>query len=257
MRIRLALTTSLTAALLAACGDTTPADEAASETADTETTAPESAEPSQPVSEPAEAEEELVLSPLEPEETVEAFRARVEGMNEADQAAAVFARELRMARGCEPGNAPLHRFIARERGAEESSADYNAAIAAEFLRNNVTQPCVYTTPSGLQYRIERAAGPDNPSPVTGEMVRVHYAGMLLDGTEFDSSYVRGEAAVFPSDRLIAGWVEALPLMRVGEKWTLYIAPELAYGSRGTPGGPIPPNAALVFQLELLGLPDRP
>ena len=165
-------------------------------------------------------------------------------------------RELRTARGCEPGDAPLHSFEPRERGEDEDSADYNAALAEAFLQENVEQPCVYETPSGLQYRIERAAGPDNPSPVRGEYVRVHYAGQLLDGTEFDSSYARGEPAEFPSDRLIAGWVEALPLMRAGEKWTLYIAPELGYGERGTPGGPIPPNAALIFELELLGLPER-
>ncbi|MFN3835107.1 MAG: FKBP-type peptidyl-prolyl cis-trans isomerase [Glycocaulis sp.] len=237
MFTRLALTASIAALMLAACGNgETPVD-------------------------PVDTEEEeavgIELSPLEPEESAEAFRARVEGMSEEEQARAVFERMLRTARGCQPGDAPLHSFTARERGADESSADYNAAIAAEFLRGNVEQPCVFNTPTGLQFRIERAAGPDNPSPVRGEIVRVHYAGQLLDGTEFDSSHARGAPADFPSDRLIAGWVEALPLMRVGEKWTLYVAPELAYGARGTPGGPIPPNAALIFQLELIDLPRRP
>ncbi|GGG90856.1 hypothetical protein GCM10007420_02540 [Glycocaulis albus] len=248
MPIRLAATASIAALVLAACGESPAPEESA----------PADAAPPAQEAAPVDANDsdEITLSPLEPEESAEAFRARVEGMSEEDQTAAVFQRELRAARGCEPGNAPLHRFEPRERGEDEASADYNAAIAEEFLRSNVEQPCVYTTPSGLQYRIERAAGPANPSPVRGEYVRVHYAGQLLDGTEFDSSYARGEPAEFPSDRLIAGWVEALPLMRVGEKWTLYIAPELAYGARGTPGGPIPPNAALVFQLELLGLPDR-
>ena len=248
MPIRLAATASIAALVLAACGESPAPEESA----------PADAAPPAQEAAPVDANDadEITLSPLEPEESAEAFRARVEGMSEEDQTAAVFQRELRAARGCEPGNAPLHRFEPRERGEDEASADYNAAIAEEFLTRNVEQPCVYTTPSGLQFRIERAAGPANPSPVRGEYVRVHYAGQLLDGTEFDSSYARGEPAEFPSDRLIAGWVEALPLMRVGEKWTLYIAPELAYGARGTPGGPIPPNAALVFQLELLGLPDR-
>ncbi|WP_439632959.1 FKBP-type peptidyl-prolyl cis-trans isomerase [Glycocaulis sp.] len=251
MHTRLALTASLATLLLAACGESPAPDERAP--------ADESPAVQEGVAAPASQQsrdDAITLSPLEPEEDAETFRARVEGMSEEDQAAATFQRELRMARGCEPGDAPLHRFEPRERGEDESSADYNGAIAAEFLRSNVEQPCVYNTSSGLQFRIERAAGPDNPSPVRGEYVRVHYAGQLLDGTEFDSSYARGEPAQFPSDRLIAGWVEALPLMRVGEKWTLYIAPELGYGARGTPGGPIPPNAALVFQLELLGLPDR-
>jgi len=255
MPIRLAATVSIAALVLAACGegpapeDAAPADGSVAEEApDVSDDMPEPA--------PEPQDEMIALSPLEPEESADDFRARVEGMSEDDQAAAVFARELRAARGCEPGDAPLHSFEPRERGENEDSADYNAAIAEAFLQENVQQPCVYTTPSGLQFRIERAAGPDNTSPVRGEYVRVHYAGQLLDGTEFDSSYARGEPAEFPSDRLIAGWVEALPLMRVGEKWTLYIAPELGYGARGTPGGPIPPNAALIFQLELLGLPER-
>ncbi len=245
MFARLALTASLSALMLAACGERSEpeaSDPVATETAETA-----------PVGTQDEAPE---LPALEPEESADAFRARIEGMSEEEQARAVFERMLRTARGCAPGDAPLHSFTARERGADESSADYNAAIAAEFLRGNVEQPCVFATPSGLQFRIERAAGAESPSPVRGEIVRVHYAGQLLDGTEFDSSYVRGAPAEFPSDRLIAGWVEALPLMRVGEKWTLYISPELGYGARGTPGGPIPPNAALVFQLELLALPTR-
>lgn len=236
MRLPLAASVSIAALVLAACGNgETPVD---------------------PVDTEEEAAVGIELSPLEPEEDADAFRARVEGMSEEEQAEAIFQRALRTARGCEPGDAPLHAFTPRDRADGEASADYNAAIADQFISENVLQPCVFETPSGLQFRIERAAGPDNPSPVSGELVRVHYAGQLLDGTEFDSSYARGEPNVFPSDRLIPGWVEALPLMREGEKWTLYIAPELGYGARGTPGGPIPPNAALVFQLQLLGMPGR-
>lgn len=246
MILRLAAAVSVTALMLAACGES-PAPEDTSPAGEPATMQDEAA--------PA-ADDTVTLSPLEPEESADDFRTRIADMSEEEQAAAQFQRLLRTARGCEPGDAPLHRFTARERGEDESSADYNGAIAAEFLQRNVEQPCVFETPSGLQFRIDQAAGPANPSPVRGEFVRVHYAGQLLDGTEFDSSYARGEPASFPSDRLIAGWVEALPLMRVGEKWTLYISPELGYGARGTPGGPIPPNAALVFQLELLGLPDR-
>lgn len=246
MLTRLAITASAAALLLAACGErqTEQAGEGATPAAP-EAVAPVVGE-----------DGSITLSPLEPEESADAFRTRVADMSEEDQAAAAFERMLRTARGCAPGDAPLHSFTARERGEDESSADYNAAVAAEFLQRNAEQPCVFVTPTGLQFRIEQAAGPANPSPVRGEYVRVHYAGQLLDGTEFDSSYSRGAPAEFPSDRLIAGWVEALPLMRLGEKWTLYIAPELGYGARGTPGGPIPPNAALIFQLELLGLPDR-
>ena len=102
-------------------------------------------------------------------------------------------------------------------------------------------------------RVRVASPADVASPVSGDRVTVHYRGQFPNGEEFDSSYSRGEPATFPSDRLIEGWVEALPLMRVGEVWELYIPSELAYGARGV--GPIGPNQSLVFQLELVGLPD--
>lgn len=129
----------------------------------------------------------------------------------------------------------------------------NAAAALAYLDAVRAEPCVFELPSGLLFRVRQAAE-GGISPVSGDLVTVHYRGMFAYGGEFDSSYARGEPATFPSDRLIAGWVEALPLMRVGESWDLFIAPELAYGSRGTPGGPIGPNEALVFQLELIDVP---
>ena len=81
---------------------------------------------------------------------------------------------------------------------------------------------------------------------------MHYTGTLIDGTVFDSSVQRGQPAEFPANRLIAGWVEALQLMQVGDKWMLYIPPELAYGDRGA-GGLIGPGATLIFEIELLGV----
>ncbi|WP_417478396.1 FKBP-type peptidyl-prolyl cis-trans isomerase [Maricaulis sp.] len=129
----------------------------------------------------------------------------------------------------------------------------NAAAATAYLDAVRAEPCVFELPSGLLFRI-REASESGVSPVSGDMVTVHYRGMFAYGGEFDSSFARGEPATFPSNRLIAGWVEALPLMRVGEAWDLFIAPELAYGPRGTPGGPIGPNEALVFQLELIDVP---
>ena len=90
------------------------------------------------------------------------------------------------------------------------------------------------------------------------MVVVHYEGRLAEsGETFDSSFARGEAAIFPADRLIPGWVEALKLMKPGDRWLLQIPSELAYGEAGTPGGPIPPNADLVFEVEMMDvLPVR-
>jgi len=138
-----------------------------------------------------------------------------------------------------------------------AAADLNAAIADAFIAHASAQPCVFALDSGLRIRVDTPAADAAPSPVSGEVVRVHYEGKLPNGTVFDSSYERGEPAEFPSNRLIRGWVEALPLMRVGETWTLMIPSDLAYGPAGTPGGPIGPNEALIFKIELLGLPDRP
>ena len=137
--------------------------------------------------------------------------------------------------------------------AGNQDAEANAAAAIAYLDAVRAEPCVFELPSGLLFRVRQAAS-SGISPVSGDLVTVHYRGMFAYGGEFDSSYARGEPATFPSDRLIAGWVEALPLMRVGEAWDLFIAPELAYGSSGTPGGPIGPNEALVFQLELIEVP---
>ncbi|WP_417479000.1 FKBP-type peptidyl-prolyl cis-trans isomerase [Maricaulis maris] len=129
----------------------------------------------------------------------------------------------------------------------------NGAQADTYLTAMLDEPCVFALPSGLLFRI-RTAVEEGASPMRGDVVTVNYRGQLLNGEEFDSSWTRGEPATFPSDRLIAGWVEALPLMQVGERWELFIHPDLAYGMRGTPGGPIGPNMALVFELELLDLP---
>ena len=82
---------------------------------------------------------------------------------------------------------------------------------------------------------------------------VNYKGSLIDGTEFDSSYKRGKPATFPVNGVIKGWTEALQLMKEGSKWQLAIPPQLAYGESGTPGGPIGPNATLIFEVELISI----
>ncbi len=137
-----------------------------------------------------------------------------------------------------------------------SQADRNALEGSLYLERMALQPCVYTLPSGLQFRILRSAGEDALTPEGGEVVRVHYDGQSIAGETFDSSYDRGAPAEFPSGRLIGGWVEALGLMRTGEEWELFIPPALGYGERGTPGGPIGPNQTLYFRMELICLPSR-
>ncbi|XBQ17257.1 MAG: FKBP-type peptidyl-prolyl cis-trans isomerase [Oceanicaulis sp.] len=158
------------------------------------------------------------------------------------------------ARDCQTEQSEMD-FSAEEQGEGQDEASYNAQVSDSYLQQNRDRECVFELPSGLQFTITNAVE-DGLSPNAGELVRVNYEGKLVSGETFDSSYERGEPAVFPSDRLISGWVEALPLMRVGEEWSLFIPPELGYGQRGTPGGPIGPNQALIFRIELLGLPGR-
>lgn len=109
---------------------------------------------------------------------------------------------------------------------------------------------VTTTPSGLRYRVLSSGPAEGSSPSAFDSVIVHYRGTLTDGTVFDSSYDRGTPANFGVSQVIAGWTEALKLMKPGDKWMLHIPSHLAYGSRGAPPK-IPPNSDLIFQVELL------
>jgi FKBP-type peptidyl-prolyl cis-trans isomerase len=107
---------------------------------------------------------------------------------------------------------------------------------------------VVTTSTGLQYEVITEG--QGKSPTATDSVTVHYRGTLVDGTEFDSSHKRGKPAVFPVNRVIPGWTEALQLMQEGDKWKLTIPPDLAYGERGA-GALIPPNSTLIFEVELI------
>lgn len=128
-------------------------------------------------------------------------------------------------------------------------AEQEQAKSAAFLAEYAQRDGVIKTDSGLLYRVLTAGS--GAIPTAEDMVTVHYRGTLIDGVEFDSSYAREEPANFPIPAVIPGWVEALQLMPVGSKWELVIPAELAYGEQG--GGPIPPNATLVFEVELLGI----
>ena len=122
-----------------------------------------------------------------------------------------------------------------------------------YLTSHKRKPGVHTTASGLQYEILTQG--TGPKPTAADTVAVHYEGRLLDGTVFDSSIARGQPAVFPLANVIPGWTEGVPLMPVGSKYRFTIPPELGYGARGA-GGVIPPNAVLVFDVELLGIQGR-
>jgi len=139
----------------------------------------------------------------------------------------------------------------RQVAESKAQAERNGAAGKAFLAENGAKPGVVTTASGLQYQVLKAG--NGPKPAAGATVKVHYVGTLLDGTKFASSYDRGEPVSFPLGSVIRGWTEGLQLMPVGSKYRLWLPPELAYGAQGTPGGPIPPDATLVFDVELLGV----
>ena len=120
----------------------------------------------------------------------------------------------------------------------------------KFLAENAKRDGVKTTPSGLQYEVLEATLGQKPKAT--DTVKVHYEGTLIDGTVFDSSYKRGESISFPLNGVIKGWTEGLQLMSVGSKYKFFIPYQLAYGEHGA-GASIPPYAALIFTVELLGI----
>jgi FKBP-type peptidyl-prolyl cis-trans isomerase FklB len=131
--------------------------------------------------------------------------------------------------------------------------DANKKEGAAFLEANKTKEGVVTLPSGLQYKVLQEGTGIKPAPT--DTVVCNYRGTLLDNTEFDSSYKRGQPASFPVTGVIKGWTEALQLMPVGSKWQLFVPAELAYGDRGA-GAQIGPNAALIFEVELLSIQGK-
>jgi FKBP-type peptidyl-prolyl cis-trans isomerase len=134
------------------------------------------------------------------------------------------------------------------------AGDANKKEGEAFLAENKTKEGVVTLPSGLQYKIVTEGS--GPKPAATDTVVCNYKGTLLDNTEFDSSYKRGQPATFPISNVINGWKEALQLMPVGSKWELFVPSELAYGARGGPGGAIGPNATLVFEVELMSIKPK-
>ena len=145
-------------------------------------------------------------------------------------------------------------FKVKQQKIQEEKAIKNKAEGADFLAANKAKPGVVTLPDGLQYTVLTEGS--GAMPQADNVVSVHYRGTLLDGTEFDSSYKRGQPAQFPVNGVIRGWTEALQLMKTGSKWKLFIPSELAYGENGQRS--IPPNSVLIFEVELLSVqPSAP
>jgi FKBP-type peptidyl-prolyl cis-trans isomerase FklB len=132
----------------------------------------------------------------------------------------------------------------------KQDAERNRQEGEAFLAQNAKKEGVKTLPSGLQYKVLRAG--TGRTPKLTDTVAVNYRGTFIDGTEFDSSYGRGQPFVFQVNRMIKGWVEALQLMSVGAKWQLFVPPQLAYGEQGSPPA-IGPNETLIYEVDLLSI----
>lgn len=145
------------------------------------------------------------------------------------------------------------KLEAEQTASQQVLATSNADAAQAFMAENAEREGVMTTESGLQYEVMTMGEGEKPGPE--DTVEVHYSGTLLDGTEFDSSYKRGEPVTFGVGQVIPGWTEALQMMPAGSQWKLFIPPELAYGAGGA-GQVIGPNAALTFEVELLSVPSQ-
>ena len=146
--------------------------------------------------------------------------------------------------------AAIQLFQEQELAAQQAALTGNLDASAEFLAANASKAGVVALDSGLQYQILESGTAGAASPSTSDSVLAHYHGTLTDGTVFESSVDRGEPATFGLSQVIAGWTEALQLMTVGDKWRLFIPPGLAYGE-ASPTPAIPPNSALIFDVELL------
>jgi len=145
-------------------------------------------------------------------------------------------------------------MMAKQQEQTKQMGEKNKKQGEAFLAENKKKEGVKTLPSGLQYKVITAG--KGKKPKATDTVTTHYRGTLIDGTEFDSSISRGKPASFPVNGVIPGWTEALQLMEEGAKWQLFIPSNLAYGERGTPGGPIGPNATLIFDIELISVQEK-
>ena len=141
-------------------------------------------------------------------------------------------------------------MMAKMESKQKTDGEKNLKEGEAFLAANGKKDGVKTLASGLQYKVVKSGA--GKSPASNDTVKVHYHGTLTDGTVFDSSVERGEPATFKVNQVIAGWTEALQLMKEGDKWQLFIPSKLAYGERA-PGGKIGPNSVLVFDVELLSI----
>jgi len=144
----------------------------------------------------------------------------------------------------------FQKRAAKQAEERQAKGAANEAAGKAFLAENGKKDGVITTASGLQYEVLKMG--DGAKPKATDKVKVHYRGTLLDGTEFDSSYKRGQPISFPLNGVIKGWTEGVQLMPVGSKFKFYVPSDLAYGANGA-GATIAPNSTLIFEVELLAI----
>lgn len=144
--------------------------------------------------------------------------------------------------------------LAKLQAKRDERAEANRKEGTAFLESHAKKDGVILLPSGLQYKVLKEGSGRSPGPE--DSVSVHYRGMFIDGRVFDSSYDRGQPTLFPVKGVIAGWTEAVQLMKEGSRWKIAIPSDLAYGEHGTPGGPIGPHQVLLFELEVLKIVER-
>ena len=185
-------------------------------------------------------------APVSANDVVEFTVTLVEVVSPDDEARIAELREQEQAR--------LAAAQAELEAAMAEQAQANAAASEAFLAEKRAAEGVRATESGLLYEVVNDGG-DGPSPAATDRVRVHYRGTLPNGETFDSSYDRGQPTEFALNQVIGGWTEGLQLMEAGDTYRFYIPADLAYGASGTPGGPIGPDQALVFDVELLAVLD--
>jgi len=143
-------------------------------------------------------------------------------------------------------------IMAKQQARMKELSEKNKKEGEAFLAENKKKEGIIALPSGLQYKVIKEG--DGKIPTATDTVTVHYRGTLIDGTEFDSSYTRGQPVTFPVKGVVPGFSEALQLMKVGSKWQLFIPSNLAYGERGA-GDDIGPNSTLIFDLELISIKE--
>jgi FKBP-type peptidyl-prolyl cis-trans isomerase FklB len=142
-------------------------------------------------------------------------------------------------------------MMAKMQTKQKDAGAKNLKEGEDFLAANAKKEGVKVLPSGLQYKVITAG--KGKTPKATDTVKTHYHGTLIDGTVFDSSVKRGEPVSFPVNQVIAGWTEALQLMKEGDKWQLFVPGKLAYAEQPPPGSPIGPNSALIFEVELISI----